>query len=122
MGEKECFFFFPTLLPALPPSSPSSFPYLTSVIFFSKGIIKARSTVEPFASTVILVRGVILLIALLYWHNLQHKFSCTEQKKSDCADTAYFIEGASKNLTARNTLLAGQAAYVLVGFAGVAAL
>jgi len=41
-------------------------------------------------------------------------------KKSDFADTAYFIEGASKNVTAKNALLAGQAASVLVGCTGVA--
>lgn len=64
-----------------------------------------------------MVRGVILFF---YSTSILAQSSAVLKKKSDFADTAYFIEGASKNFTAKNTLLAGQAVSVLVGFAGVA--
>lgn len=117
MGEKESVFLSSPYPSTLFPFPFSLFDF--SFFFFSKGTFKDSFTVKPFASIVILVRSVVLIfIALLYWHNLQHTFSCTQKKKKkkiDFADAAYFIEGTSKNLTAKNTLLAGQ-----VGFAGLA--
>lgn len=75
MGEEESVF--------LPSPCPSTlFPFLFSLFdfsvnFFSKGNFKVKSTLRPFASIVILVRGgVLVFIALIYWRNIQRRFSC----------------------------------------------
>lgn len=107
------------LSPALPPCLPSSFPYLTFLLNFSKGTLKVSKT---FCRHNNFGQGCHSFYFLQpFYVGTTFSTGSAVLNQRDFADRAYFIQGISESFTAKTTLLAAQAASVLVGFGGVAA-